>query len=109
VTLTPYRVDLAEDETRVFLRISNSTGYTLHYAAQDSYVLSDGVRANPKPNLGYPQILADIPPESTVEGVTTFEPVSPTTIFKFVTKFSSDNSKLGVLGVTTPIIWTWTF
>ena len=109
VTLAPYRVDLAPDETRVFLRIQNRTGYTLHYVAQDSYVLSDGVRGNPKSNLGYPQMPADIGPETTVEGVTTFQPVSPSTIFKFVTRFSSDDSRIGTLGITTPIIWTWNF
>jgi hypothetical protein len=109
VTLTPYRVDLAEDETRVFLRIHNTTGYTLHYRAQDSYLLSDNLRVNPRPNLGYLQIPADIPPETTVEGVTTFVPVGPATSFKFVTKFSTDDTRVGALGVTTPIIWTWTF
>jgi hypothetical protein len=30
-------------------------------------------------------------------------------LFKFVTRFSSDDTKIGVLGVTTPIVWTWTF
>ena len=109
VTLTPYRVDLAEDETRIFLRIHNATGYTLHYTAQDSYLLSDNLRVNPRPNLGYLQIPADIPPETTVEGVTTFVPVGPATSFKFVTKFSTDDTRVGALGVTTPIIWTWTF
>jgi hypothetical protein len=109
VTLTPYRVDLADDETRVFLRIHNSTGFTLHYVAEDSYVRSDGVRANPKSNLGYPRLPADIGPETTVEGVTTFQAVSPTTVFKFVTRFSSDDSKVGSLGITTPIIWTWNY
>jgi hypothetical protein len=109
VTLTPYRVDLADDETRVFLRIQNPTGFTLHYVAEDSYVLSDGVRGNPKSNLGYPRLPADIGPETTVEGVTTFQPVSPTTTFKFVTRFSSDDSKVGTLGITTPIIWTWNY
>jgi hypothetical protein len=109
VTLTPYRVDLAADETRVFLRIENRTGFTLHYVAQDSYVLSDKVRGNPKSNLGYPQLPPDIGPETSVEGVTTFQPVSPTTGFKFVTRFSSDDSRVGSLGITTPIIWLWTF
>jgi hypothetical protein len=109
VTLTPYRVDFAQDETRVFLRIHNPTGFTLHYTVQDSYLLSDKLRVNPTPNLGYPQIPADIFPETTVEGVTTFVRVAPTTTFKFVTRFSSDNTKVGVLGVTTPITWTWTF
>jgi hypothetical protein len=109
VTLTPYRVDLAADETRVFLRIHNSTGFTLHYVAQDSYVLSDGVRGNPKSNLGYPQLPPDIAPETTVDGVTTFQAVSPATIFKFVTRFSSDDSRVGTLGITTPIVWTWNY
>jgi hypothetical protein len=109
VTLTPYRVDFAEDETRVFLSIHNSTGYTLHYTVQDAYLLSDGLRVNPTSNLGYPQIPPDIFPESTVEGVTTFVRVAPTKVFKFVTRFSSDDTKVGVLGITTPIIWTWTF
>jgi hypothetical protein len=109
VTLTPYRVDLAPDETRVFLRIQNPTGFTLHYVAQDSYVLSDGLRGKPTPNLGYPQMPADIGPEMTVSGVTTFQPTSPKTSFKFVTRFSSDDSRVGSLGITTPIIWTWTF
>jgi hypothetical protein len=109
VTLTPYRVDFAEDETRVFLRIQNPTGNTLHYTVQDSHLLSDGLRVNPRPNLGYPQLPADIFPESTVQGVTTFRRVAPTTSFKFVTRFSSDDTKVGVLGVTTPIIWSWTF
>jgi hypothetical protein len=109
VTLTPYRVDFAEDETRVFLRIDNPTGYTLHYTVQDSYLLSDRLRVNPRSNLGYPQIPGDIFPETTVEGVTTFVRVAPTSLFKFVTRFSSDDTKIGVLGVTTPIVWTWTF
>jgi hypothetical protein len=109
VTLTPYRVDFAEDETRVFLRIHNPTGYTLHYTVQDSYLLSDKLRVNPTSNLGYPQVPADIFPETTVEGITTFVRVAPTTSFKFVTRFSSDNTKVGVLGITTPIFWTWTF
>jgi hypothetical protein len=109
VTLTPFRVDLAADETRVFLRIQNPTGFTLHYVADDSYVLSDGVRGKPKSNLGYPQLPADIGPETTVEGITTFQSVSPSTIFKFVTRFSSDDSKVGTLGITTPIIWTWNY
>jgi hypothetical protein len=109
VTLTPYRVDLAGDETRVFLRIRNATGFTIHYNADDSYLLSDGVRVDPRPNLGYPQIPADIFPETTVAGVTTFLPASPATVFKFVTKFSSEDVDVGSLGVTTPIIWSWTF
>jgi hypothetical protein len=109
VTLTPYRVDLAADETRVFLRIENRTGFTLHYVAEDSYVLSDGVRGKPKPNLGYPRLPPDIGPETTVEGVTTFQPLSPSRVFKFVTRFSSDDSKVGTLGITTPIIWTWNY
>ena len=97
------------DETRVFLRIQNPTGFTLHYVAQDSYVLSDGLRGKPTSNLGYPQMPADIGPETTVSGVTTFQPTSPKTSFKFVTRFSSDDSRVGSLGITTPIIWTWTF
>jgi hypothetical protein len=109
VTLTPYRIDLAADETRVFLRIQNRTGFTLHYVAQDSYVLSDRVRGNPKSNLGYPQLPPDIGPETTVEGVTTFQAVSPSSSFKFVTRFSSDDTNIGTLGITTPITWTWGF
>jgi hypothetical protein len=109
VTLTPYRIDLAADETRVFLRIENPTGFTLHYVAQDSYILSDKVRGNPKSNLGYPQLPADISPETTVLGVTTFQPLRPSSSFKFVTRFSSDDSRVGTLGITTPIVWTWGF
>jgi hypothetical protein len=109
VTLTPYRIDLAADETRVFLRIQNRTGFTLHYVAQDSYVLSDKVRGNPKSNLDYPQLPPDIGPETTVEGVTTFQAVSPSSSFKFVTRFSSDDTNIGTLGITTPITWTWGF
>jgi hypothetical protein len=109
VTLTPYRVDLAEDEVRVFLRIQNRTGSTLHYAPFQSYILSDGVKSTTKPNLGYPQMPPDIGPESTATGVTTFAPVNPSLNFKFVTKFSSDDTSVGNLGNTTPIIWTWKF
>jgi hypothetical protein len=109
VTMTPYRVDLAEDEVRVFLRINNRTGYTIHYNPFQSYLLSDGVKSKPKANLGYPQVPPDIGPESTATGITTFAPVSPSINFKFVTKFSSDDTSVGTLGVTTPIIWTWKF
>ena len=109
VTLTPYRIDLAEDEVRVFLRIHNATGFTIHYAPFQSYVLSDGVRSNPKANFGYPQVPPDIGPESTATGITTYAPVSPSSSFKFVTKFSSDDTAVGTLGVTTPITWSWNF
>jgi hypothetical protein len=109
VTLTPYRIDFAQDEARVFLRIKNATDYTIHYDAADSYLLSDGVRFKARPPGSYPRIPSDIFPGATVTGVTTFAPVSPGTSFKFVTKFSSDDDSLGLSGVTTPILWTWSF
>jgi len=109
VTLTPYRVDFAQDEARVFLRIRNATDYTIHYDAADSHLLSDGVRFKAHPPGSYPRLPSDIFPGATVTGVTTFAPVSPGTSFKFVTKFSSDDDSLGLSGVTTPIIWSWSF
>lgn len=109
VTLTPYRIDLAGDEVRVFLRIRNNTGFTIHYAPFQSYLLSDGVKSRAKTNLGYPQVPLDIGPESTATGVTTYAPVSPSSSFKFVTKFSSDDTAVGDLGSTTPITWSWNF
>lgn len=109
VTLTPYRVDLADDEARVFLRITNTTDYTINYNAGASYLLSDNVRFNARPQQSYPKIPSVIFPGATVTGVTTFPPASPGNSFKFVTKFTSDDDRLGISGTTTPIIWTWTF
>ena len=109
VTLTPYRIDFAADETRVFLRIKNATDYTIHYNATQSYLLNDGIRIRPHPHRSYPQMPADLFPGSTATGVTTFRATTPGTVFKFVTRFSSDDIKVGNVGVTTPIIWTWTF
>jgi hypothetical protein len=109
VTLTPYRIDFAADETRVFLRIKNATDYTIHYNASQSYLLNDGIRIKPHPHPSYPQMPADLFPGSTGTGVTTFRATTPGTVFKFVTRFSSDDIKVGNVGVTTPIIWTWTF
>ena len=109
VTLTPYRIDFAADETRVFLRIKNATDYTIHYNVAQSYLLNDGIRIRPHPHRSYPQMPADLFPGSTATGVTTFGATTPGTVFKFVTRFSSDDIKVGNVGVTTPIIWTWTF
>jgi hypothetical protein len=109
VTLTPYRIDFAADETRVFLRIKNATDYTIHYNVAQSYLLNDGIRFKPHPHPSYPQMPADLFPGSTATGVTTFRATTPGTVFKFVTRFSSDDIKVGNVGVTTPIIWTWTF
>jgi hypothetical protein len=109
VTLTPYRIDFAADETRVFLRIRNATDYTIHYNVAQSYLLNDGIRLRPHPHRSYPQMPADLFPGSTATGVTTFRATTPGTVFKFVTRFSSDDIKVGNVGVTTPIIWTWTF
>jgi hypothetical protein len=109
VTITPYRIDLADDETRVFLRIKNATDYTIHYNTAQSYLLNDGIRIRPHPHRSYPQMPADLFPGSTASGVTTFRATTPGTVFKFVTRFSSDDTKVGNVGVTTPIIFTWKF
>ena len=109
VTLTPYRIDFAANETRVFLRIKNATDYTIHYNVAQSYLLNDGIRIRPHPHRSYPQMPADLFPGSAATGVTTFRATTPGTVFKFVTRFSSDDIKVGNVGVTTPIIWTWTF
>jgi hypothetical protein len=109
VTITPYRIDFADDETRVFLRIKNASDFTVHYNSAQSFFLNDGVRARPHPHLSYPQMPADLFPGTTGTGVTTFRAMRPSNTLKFITRFSSDDTKVGNVGVTTPIIWTWTF
>jgi hypothetical protein len=92
-----------------FIDTPDATDYTIHYNVAQSYLLNDGIRIRPHPHRSYPQMPADLFPGSTATGVTTLRATTPGTVFKFVTRFSSDDIKVGNVGVTTPIIWTWTF
>jgi hypothetical protein len=109
LTIHPWKVEWAQDETRVFLKVENRSGYDFSVYGHSARLVIDGEQFNATfTSADYPEISSDLLDGARTSGVIVFPPTDPeATSTKLTIEGYSDNSDLGRYG-SISTSWGWT-
>lgn len=90
------KIELAENESRVYVNITNNSNDDISFYSFNTKIVSDGKQyeENSELSYNYPDIPSDILPGVTTEGVIVFDSLPDSGTLKAVFEGSSDNYEL---------------
>ncbi|MFD2657946.1 DUF4352 domain-containing protein [Gracilibacillus thailandensis] len=97
--VTLQKIELAENQTRVYVKVSNNTNDSISYFAHSTKLIVDNQQLEPEFNYesGLPEVQSDILADVESEGVITFPAIDQeTTSLKFHSEGYSDNWELEI-------------
>ena len=107
ITISVSKVEFADDETRVFLRVHNGSNYGVSvYDSSMKAVQSGRQYDSTYSNSGYPEISSDLLAGAATSGVVVFPKMNPNGNLKLVVEANSEDSNVGRYG-TLSYIFTW--
>jgi uncharacterized protein YdeI (BOF family) len=109
ITIHPWRVEWAADETRVFLKVTNNSSAPLSVYGSSAHMIADGQQFDATYSTNdYPDISSDLQPSASTSGVIVFPAMDANAAeVKLTVEASSENSDIGDYGQLKPT-WTWT-
>lgn len=106
ITIEP-RIELAEDETRVFLTVRNESGHALSIYTHSMHLVADGTQHDPEfSTKEYPELTNDLQSGAATEGVVVFPPIASGASLRLIVEAHSENFEIGDDG-SIEASWTW--
>jgi hypothetical protein len=105
ITLLVRKVELADDETRVFLKIRNASSSKFSFYGSSGKAVQRGRQFESEYNSDYPELSTDLLPGASTSGVIVFPPLDPKGLTLHL-EGSSDNYEIGDYGSLT---WRFTW
>ncbi len=109
ITIHPWRVEWAADETRVFVKVTNRSSAALSVYGTSSHMIADGRQFDATFSTNdYPELSSDLQPGASTSGVIVFPAMDANAAeVRLTVEASSENFDLGSYGQLKPS-WTWT-
>jgi hypothetical protein len=101
ITVTVRKVELAEDETRVFVAVKNGSSEEFSIYSFNAKAVQGGRQFEPETNFDYPELVSEILPGAFTSGVITFPALTPDRGLDLVLEGSSSNYDIGDFGTLT--------
>lgn len=99
ITLTVTKIEIARDETRVFLTVENESGYDFSFYSSSGRAVQAGQQFDSTySSADYPEISSDVVTGASSSGVVVFPALEPSEPLKLLFEGSSDNIDAGGYG-----------
>lgn len=98
-SVTVERVEIASDETRVFLDVKNLGNHTFSLYSFEAKMIVDGTQYDSDTNFEYPELSSEVLPGASTSGVMVFPPISTSASkYELHMQGSSENYDVGDYG-----------
>ena len=107
ITITVRKIEIAPDETRVFVAVKNGSAYDFSIYSYSAKIVQGGRQYEQKySSADYPELSSDLVPGAFTTGVIVFPALSPNHAVKLYLEGSSENYDVGDYG-SLKWVFTW--